>query len=135
MKKTNKKYLLLSINMFAIAIASVFVIMFVDNNTRYLIACVISTFIGVVSLYLSKSTTPIISEAVDERDQINIEKSSNQTLQIMNYLLSAIIFICLTLYGATKTEVYLIVALTELASIILLLVLSLITQNTYEKKN
>lgn len=135
MKKKNRKYVLISIFMFATAIASIYVLFYIDNNIRYLVSTAISTFIGIVCIYLSKTTEPIISDAVDERDIINIEKSSRTTIQLLNYLLSGVIFICLTLYGATKNDVFLVIAITEIVSILILLIISLFTQGYYEKTN
>ncbi len=48
----NKKYVLISIFMFATAIESVYVLFYIDNNIRYLISTGISLFIGIVFVYL-----------------------------------------------------------------------------------
>lgn len=131
----NKKYVLISIFMFATAIESVYVLFYIDNNIRYLISTGISSFIGIVCVYLSKKNEPIISDNIDERDVINIEKSSRTTVQLLNYLLSFVIFVCLTLYGTTKNNIFLVIAVTEIVSILVLLFTSLFTQKYYEKTN
>lgn len=135
MKKINKKSIFLSIFLFAIAWIAAYVFIFVDNNVRYLVSCAIATIFGGTHIFLSKSTIAITNGDIDERDTINIEKSSRQTLQIMNYILAGFVFIGLTLYVLTKNEIFLIVAITELATIILLLVLLLASQFYYEKNN
>lgn len=131
----NKKYVLISIFMFAAAIESVYVLFYIDNNIRYLISTGISSFIGIVCVYLSKKNEPIISDNIDERDVINIEKSSRTTVQLLNYLLSFVIFVCLILYGTTKNNIFLVIAVTEIVSILVLLFTSLFTQVYYEKTN
>lgn len=131
----NKKYVLTSIFMFATAIVSVYVLFYIDNNIRYLISTGISSFIGIVCVYLSKKNEPIISDNIDERDVINIEKSSRTTVQLLNYLLSFVIFVCLILYGTTKNNIFLVIAVTEIVSILVLLFTSLFTQVYYEKTN
>ena len=131
----NKKYVLTSIFMFATAIASVYVLFYIDNNIRYLISTGISSFIGIVCVYLSKKNEPIISDNIDERDVINIEKSSRTSVQLLNYLLSFVIFVCLILYGTTKNNIFLVIAVTEIVSILVLLFTSLFTQVYYEKTN
>lgn len=131
----NKKYVLISIFMFAAAIESVYVLFYIDNNIRYLISTGISSFIGIVCVYLSKKNEPIISDNIDERDVINIEKSSRTTVQLLNYLPSFVIFVCLILYGTTKNNIFLVIAVTEIVSILVLLFTSLFTQVYYEKTN
>ncbi len=134
MKKMNKKYVLSTIIMFALAISCGYIILFVDNSLRYLIACVIATFAGIINLMFIKSKDSLV-DAVDERDQVNIDKSSHKTIQLLNYFLAIVIFSSLTLYGVTKIDAYLVVGLVELCTVIVALLLSLFTQSYYEKRN
>lgn len=80
MKKMNRKYLLSTLIMFTFAIICGYIILFVDNSLRYFIGCGIAELSGIVSLTLIKSKEPLIGEPSDERDQMNISKSSRKAV-------------------------------------------------------
>lgn len=107
-----------------------------NGEIRFLVAGIFLLAWSVVSYsfaFSKKGLPESILGCVDERDLYIAMKSGKVTLQIINYLLCGACLISTVLYGISRLPVFIIVAITLCAVLIMLFIIMMGVNIHYEK--
>jgi hypothetical protein len=112
------------------------VVLLIKFEWRFLIVGIFLVALAAVNYSIAfsrKGALEQLADSIDERDIYITMRSSRLALKLLNYILCAGCFACLVLYGAFKTQIFLIISITLCVVLCILFVVMLLANIHYEK--
>lgn len=135
MKIKNQKYLITAIIMEIIAIVCLITFLY-HQETRYILAFLLTFIYGVISFYNSlnkKGSIEIASRNMDERDILLTMKTDKTTLRILNYILLIGSLVSIVFYSIYPSVIYITLIITFTAIMFIQLAILFFVNIYYEK--
>ena len=132
----NKRRFALGVILTLMAVASMVVAAMSEGNDRFVVGTVIFLSLACVNYFYAFRQRDVIEEivgSIDERDSYLAMKSCQMAMQIVNYILLAVLQVSLVLYAAFDHMVLLVVAITLSVVLLLMFFVTIVVNSKYEK--
>ncbi len=132
----NKRCLAIAIFMTVLAGACIIAYVVSQEETRFLIGCVLAIVYAGINYYSALSKKGVIEELeadADERDVFLAMKASQTSMQILNYLLLAACVVSLVMYSVTQNIICIALALAFCAVLVIAFIVLLCVNGYYER--
>ena len=132
----NKRRFAFGVILTLMAVASMMVAVMSEGNDRFVVGTVIFLSLACVNYFYAFRQRDVIEEivgSIDERDSYLAMKSCQMAMQIVNYILLAVLQVSLVLYAAFDQALFLVVSITLCAVLVVMFVVTLVVNSKYEK--
>lgn len=132
----NKRRFVLGVILTLMALASLVPAFVSVGNDRFVVGAVIFLSLATVNYYYAFRQIDVVEEivgSIDERDSYLAMKSCQAAMQIVNYIILAVLQVSLVLYAAFDLELCLVVAITLCFVLVTMFVVTLIVNSKFEK--
>ncbi len=132
----NKRRFALGVILTLMAVASMVAAVVNSGNDRFVVGTTILLSLACVNYFYAFRQRDVVEEivwSIDERDSFIAMKSCQMAMQIVNYILLAVLQVSLVLYAAFDQSVFLVVAITLCAVLLMMFVVILVVNSRYEK--